>query len=213
MYTVLHPVRAGRQDPLARFRAARAASRGSGRRQPPRLAVILLLVVVLLVRCGVSDSASGTVAALTAPALRPPAPAGELMDISGSRIAISDFRGRPVILNFWASWCAPCRHEIPSLAAVHRRLSARGLVILAVSVDEDRSALDRYLREDRPPFRILADPGRSVASRYGVSGIPVSFLLDSEGRVAERVDGDVDWTDPVVFGAIEGLLAESGDAR
>jgi len=135
------------------------------------------------------------------------------MDISGSRIAISDFRGRPVILNFWASWCVPCRHEIPSLASVHRKLSPRGLVVLAVSVDEDRSALDRYLRDDRPPFRILADPGRSVASRYGVSGIPVSFLLDSEGRVAERIDGDVDWTDPVVLGAIGVLLAESGNGR
>jgi peroxiredoxin len=142
----------------------------------------------------------------------PEAPALDLPAKEGGRVSLASLRGLPVVVNFWATWCEPCRRELPSLIRLHAAMSDRGLRILAVSVDEDPAALDRFLRETPLPFTVLLDPARETAGRYGVSTFPASFVLDGEGRVVERLDGEADWMEPGLVRLIEGLAGAVGAA-
>ncbi len=136
----------------------------------------------------------------------PPAPALELQDVGGTRVRLDDYHGRPVLINFWATWCEPCRLEMPSLVRLHAKLAGRGLEILAVSIDADRGAVLSYLGRSPLPFRVLLDADKAAYGRYGVSVIPATFIVDREGRVVERIDGASDWTNPKLVGMIEGIL-------
>jgi thiol-disulfide isomerase/thioredoxin len=116
-----------------------------------------------------------------------------------------------VIINFWATWCAPCRREMPSLVALKERLGGAAPEILAVSIDDDRAAVHEYLARTPLPFRILLDPGRVTADRFAVSTVPSTFIVDAEGRVVERVDGEVDWSSPDILATVERLVAKAGE--
>jgi peroxiredoxin len=141
-------------------------------------------------------------------ALGPMAPALDLLDLGGARVGLSEYRGRPLIINFWATWCQPCRREMPSLVRLHETMAGGGLEILAVSIDADRAAVERYLRETPLPLRVLLDPGKAAAERYGVVTVPSSFVLDPEGRVVERIDGEADWTSPELLATLARLVRE-----
>ncbi len=141
-------------------------------------------------------------------ALGPIAPALDLSDLGGVRVGLEELRGRPVIINFWATWCQPCRREMPTLVELHQKMSGAGLAILVVSIDADRGAVERYLTATPLPLRVLLDPGRAAADRYGVVTIPSSFVLDPEGRVVERIDGEADWTNPELLATLHRLVRE-----
>ena len=140
-----------------------------------------------------------------------PAPQTPFLAGDGTEITLGDFKGRIMLVNFWATWCAPCVAEMPSLDRLHRRLRDEGLVVLAVAVDEDADVLRRWVEARRLTLAILHDPrGRDVAARYGVSGYPVSFLVDRDGRVLENYVGPVEWDDPAAVAHYRGLLAGRG---
>jgi len=143
------------------------------------------------------------------PALGPIAPALDLSDLAGVRVGLAEFRGRPLIINFWATWCQPCRREMPTLVKLHEKMSGAGLKILIVSIDADRGAVERYLTATPLPLRVLLDPGRAAADRYSVVTIPSSFVLDPEGRVVERIDGEADWTNPELLSTLQRLVRDS----
>jgi len=139
------------------------------------------------------------------------APDFQLPALTGPPVELSALRGHLVLVNFWATWCAPCVAEMPSLDRLHRRLRDEGLVVLAVAVDEDADVLRRWVEARRLTLAILHDPrGRDVAARYGVSGYPVSFLVDRDGRVLENYVGPVEWDDPAAVAHYRGLLAGRG---
>lgn len=111
-----------------------------------------------------------------------------LKDLAGKTWTFSDLRGKVVLVNFWATWCPPCRKEMPDLEAIHARFAPRGLVILGIS-DEEASKVEPFIRERKVTFPILLDPGRKVNEAFVVEGIPKSFVYDRDGKlVAQSID-------------------------
>lgn len=127
------------------------------------------------------------------------APDFELADLNGKKVKLSDYRGKTVILNFWASWCVPCRKEMPSFADLSKVLSRqKDIVLLTVTVDEDiataREALQVLLETSEPPFPVLHDPEmKTVRDKYGTRLYPETWIIDPEGYIRARFDGEKDW--------------------
>ena len=137
-----------------------------------------------------------------------PAPPLRLPALAGEDVDLRSFSGRVVIVNFWASWCAPCVEEMPSLESLYRTLAPRGLVVLAVSADEDEAERRSFLRRVPVTFPVLRDPGARIAgSRYRVTGYPSTFVVDGAGVIREVFLGPVQWDTPAAVDHFRGLLA------
>ena len=105
-----------------------------------------------------------------------------LRDLAGKEWKLSALRGKVVLVNFWATWCPPCRKEMPDLATLHSEFGPRGLVILAIS-DEELAKVEPFVKQHSYPFPMLLDPGRKVHTLFGVDGIPKSFIYDRDGKL------------------------------
>jgi peroxiredoxin len=111
-----------------------------------------------------------------------------LKDLSGKAWIFSDLRGKVVLVNFWATWCPPCRKEMPDLEALYEKFAPSGLVILAIS-DEDAAKVERFIKERKVTFPVLLDPERKVNDMFVVDGIPKTFLYGRDGKlVAQSID-------------------------
>ena len=136
-----------------------------------------------------------------------PAPALRLPSLAGGEVDLGSFRGRLVLLNFWASWCPPCVRETPSLEALHRALSDQGLVVIGVSVDESSRVLRRFVEEHGVTFLVLRDPSGIFAERvYRTVEFPTTYLIDADGIVRERYVGPVEWDAPAALAHLRGRL-------
>ena len=92
-------------------------------------------------------------------------------------------KGKVVLIDFWASWCGPCKQSFPVMEDLHKRYSGRGLVIIAISVDSKRPAMEAFLKKNEVSFTVMRDPGQQLVERTGVTAMPSSFLIDREGKV------------------------------
>lgn len=111
-----------------------------------------------------------------------------LSDLTGVNWSLKDLRGKVVLVNFWATWCPPCRREMPDMDALYQRFGPRGLVVLAIS-DEDAGKVTPFISEHKYTYPILLDPGRKVHQLFGVEGIPKSFLYGRDGKlVTQAID-------------------------
>jgi len=111
-----------------------------------------------------------------------------LTALDGKTYSLDSLRGKVVLLNFWATWCPPCRREMPDMEKLYQRFSSKGLVVLAVS-DEKRETVDEFLAKQHYTFPVVLDPGRTVNTAFGIEGIPNSFLFDRDGKlVAQSID-------------------------
>jgi peroxiredoxin len=124
----------------------------------------------------------------------------------GRTFRLRDHRGKIVFLNFWATWCAPCKEEMPSMERLYREHKDRGLVVVAVSVDADPAVVRPFLTEHRLSFAAGVDPKMEVASRYGVRALPSSFLVDREGRMMAFALGPRTWDTAAAHSLVEGLI-------
>ncbi len=138
----------------------------------------------------------------------PPDGAGPLVgrDLSGLTLEtldgevepLSAYRGKTVVLNFWATWCAPCRWEMPALEELSRRVDPAGLAVIGIAVDENPLMVRSYMREKKLTFARHADPGSALTESLGLEGLPATLILDPEGRVRFQISGGREWDDPDV---------------
>ena len=136
-----------------------------------------------------------------------PVPEFALTDLLGETHHLSDYRGKAVFLNFWATWCPPCRSEMPSIERAYRALKGRGLVVVAVSLDSDaRSVVERFVKELALTFPILLDPQGTSAQAYRLPGLPVSLLIDRKGRLVWQEWGARDWDTGEARAKLEALV-------
>lgn len=132
-----------------------------------------------------------------------------LPNLNGKSVRLSDFKGKVVLLNFWATWCQTCVRERPILEHLYQTYRRRGLVILAVSIDRSRrEKVKAFVEERRMSVPVLHDPDDRVSPDYWVMGVPTSVLITPNGWVAYRVVGEYDWGGPEVRQVIEQLLGE-----
>jgi peroxiredoxin len=141
-----------------------------------------------------------------------PAPDFSVTDLAGKTVRLSALRGKVVVLNVWATWCAPCRQEMPSMERLYQQLRGPNFEMLAVSEDDGGADKVRaFVREVDVTFPVLLDPERQVGTRYGVWGYPETFVIDRDGRIVERVIGPRTWDTPEQVAALTALMHTGGD--
>ncbi|HXU79844.1 MAG TPA: TlpA disulfide reductase family protein [Polyangia bacterium] len=131
------------------------------------------------------------------------APDFELPDVTGKKWSLKSLRGRPVLLNFWATWCPPCVEEMPSMEDLARSVGDRA-VVLAVSVDEDWDALRRFFPRGTP-LSVLLDQSKATAKRYGTEKYPESYLIGADGEVKHYFINTRKWGEPEAAACLESL--------
>lgn len=144
------------------------------------------------------------------PTIGSQAPEFRLLDMNGRPVALSDLKGKVVLLNFWATWCFPCRVEMPSMEVLYRSYRDKGLEILAVSVDEQGPAVTRPFQEDKGlTFPILHDRDYQVGLIYGARSLPMTYIIDRHGVIRQRVFGSREWDTPEARQGILDILEEA----
>ena len=166
--------------------------------------IAFFLAVFLLIGC---DSSTSQQPASKAGQVENVAPDFTLTDMQGQQVSLSQFRGKVVILNFWATWCPPCREEMPSMERLYREFESKGLVMLAVNVDKNgKQAVAKFLQKTPHSFPILLDSDNIAQNAYGVFRFPESFIIDRNGIVVEKIIGGRDWMSGSTFKLIKFLL-------
>ncbi|HZQ72917.1 MAG TPA: TlpA disulfide reductase family protein [Burkholderiales bacterium] len=149
-------------------------------------------------------------AAASAQSLRPwsggPAPALELADAEGTTHRLSDYRGKAVLVNFWATWCGPCREEMPSIESLRLSMQGKPFAILAVNVGESGRTARSFAEKLMLDFPLLLDQDTSTAKAWKARVLPASFVIDPQGNIRYSYYGELDWTSPEVRAKIEALL-------
>jgi peroxiredoxin len=131
-----------------------------------------------------------------------------LPNLQGESLPLESLRGKLVLLNFWATWCAPCRAEMPGMAQLWQEYRDQGFEIVAISVDEgNEKRVANFVRRLNLSYPVVLDPESVIADRYGVGGLPASFLIDGEGLLIGRLVGSREWGGPQARALIGGLLS------
>lgn len=138
-----------------------------------------------------------------------PAPELKANDLKGAPKTLADYRGKVVLLNFWASWCPPCLREMPSMERLRVKMAGRPLAIVALDSAETVDEVNAFLSKMKLGFPILLDPDGSNTKRWKVFALPTTFLLDARGRVRYVLTGPTEWDEGEALAMIESLLAET----
>jgi peroxiredoxin len=130
-------------------------------------------------------------------------------NLRGGNTGLADYKGKIVLLNFWATWCMPCRAEMPGMETLWQKYKEQGLVIAAVSVDEgSRGRIETFSKLLDLSFPILLDPESEVSDLYKVSNMPTSFLIDRNGKIISRIVGTEEWASPEAVQLVEDILSQ-----
>lgn len=140
---------------------------------------------------------SGCYSGTRPPRIGTAAPDFTLQD-SDKKVTLNQFHGQIVVLNFWGTFCPPCIEEMPSLVEMQRRMKAKGVTVVAVSVDADESAYHQFLQQHRIDLLTVRDPGQTIPNLYGTHGWPETYIIDRNGVMRRKFIGAVDWTEPEI---------------
>jgi len=136
---------------------------------------------------------------------QPVAPDFALKNLDGEIQRLSDFKGKVVIVNFWATWCPPCRAEMPSMQRAWNEIQDKGVVMLAVHVGGNEDKIWSFVGDYDLDFPVLIDPKSKVADAWPMKGLPSTFVIDPEGRIVYRAIGAREWDDPAILNSIYAL--------
>ncbi len=175
--------------------------------------------IFLLCLLVVTGESSSVIAAVELPAEEgvyagSQAPDFSLPDLEGKSHKLSDYRGKIVLLNFWATWCPPCRAEMPSMEQLQGKLSRDDFVIVAVGTDDGgRDTLKSFVERYRYTFQVLVDPsGLKLMRKFQLSGLPTTFILDREGVIRERLSGGMEWDNKEVISYFQEMIQATSSA-
>ncbi len=174
----------------------------TGTMRPAAIAILVLAIGV--VSCAPSDG-SGNVE------IGKPAPAYQTVSLDGDSVSLAAQRGKVVLFNVWATWCHPCRDEIPELLVLYDKYKGRGLELVGVSVDGNGSdqAIRSFMKDFRMNYPVWRDPDERVSAQFLVVGVPATFLIDREGILRWRKTGPIQPGDSSLTAAIERALGNS----
>jgi peroxiredoxin len=141
------------------------------------------------------------------------APAFTLPQLPSGRLSLSQFKGQVVLLNFWATWCPPCVMEAPSLEQFATEMKSQGVTVIGVSVDENPQALSKFVQYYHLSYPVARDPSYRLAHRYGTYKLPETYIIGRDGRVAEKIIGETNWTDPRMITFIKSLTGNTQASR
>ncbi len=181
-----------------------------------RISILSLLFVVVLVtgRTGHSETLSRLFEEAHITALQWPKKTHDfvLPDINGKDFRLNEFRGKIVFLNIWATWCGPCRAEMPSIENLYQRIQGEDVIILTVSVDmADIEVVKAFIKRHKYTFPVLHDPHGNIMEWFRVRLIPVTYLIDRSGKIIAKAVGPRDWSQESVIRLFEMLLKESDE--
>ena len=136
-----------------------------------------------------------------------------LKDLEGKDVSLSDYKGKIVFLNFWATWCPPCRKEMPSMESLQNKLGTDDFVILAVATDRKGEKLVRpFVEEKKISFKVLIDDRSDVSDLYGVVALPTTYIIGRDGVIIEMVRGGEEWDGAETIEYFKSLIDEGGAA-
>ena len=115
------------------------------------------------------------------------------------KVALHDYKGQTVVLNFWATWCAPCIQEMPSLIEMANKAKEKNIAVIGVSIDVDEAAYKSFIQKHGVSFLTVRDPEQKSSSLYGTTGWPETFIIDKKGVLQRKFVGPVDWNDPQIM--------------
>jgi peroxiredoxin len=130
---------------------------------------------------------------------QPEAPGFDLEGPDGETYRLADMRGKPVIVNFWATWCPPCRAEMPALQRAWEQLEEQGVMLVAVNVGETKEEIDAFAAQVEVDFPLPMDTEMTVSQSWPMRGLPTTFVVDPEGRLVYRAQGEREWDDPALL--------------
>jgi len=130
----------------------------------------------------------------------------ELADLQGAKHKLADYRGKVVLVNFWATWCVPCREEMPSIERLRASLEGRPFVVLAVNLAEPESRIRKFLEATPVGFPVLLDRDTQASKAWQARLLPVTYIVGPDGAIRYRYVGELDWSGPEARKAILGLL-------
>lgn len=157
------------------------------------LSRILFIQASLLLAFLMSASLQAAPITLTKLETPQPAPNFRLIDLDNKIFTLKEFKGKPLIVNFWASWCKPCRDELPAFNRAWAKVKDHGVQMLAINIGEGPDAVFNFIKEYPIDFRILLDPESNELANWQMLGLPTTFIIDSYGRVAYQAIGEREW--------------------
>jgi peroxiredoxin len=134
------------------------------------------------------------------------APDFKVVTETGRTITPANFGGKLLVLNFWASWCQPCLQEVPSLEVFNRQFAPEGVVVLGVSVDKNENLYRQFLKQFPVTFQVARDPSWDIAANYGTFQLPETYIIDSSGKVVQKVIAAQNWMNPEFVQSIKKML-------
>jgi cytochrome c biogenesis protein CcmG, thiol:disulfide interchange protein DsbE len=141
------------------------------------------------------------------------APGFTLPQLPSGNLSLSQYKGRVVVLNFWATWCPPCVMETPSLEQFATDMKSSGVTVIGVSVDKDENQLKQFIQQFHLSYPVARDPSSELAHRYGTYKFPETYIIGRDGHVAEKIIGATNWTDPRMLTFVKSLTGTTEASR
>ena len=181
---------------------------------PAAITVSLIVTIALIVVSLVQDDSSLESVKMSSIGEGIPAPDFTFPGLDGKNTSLSDYKGKVVLVNIWATWCSPCVEEMPSMQKLYNEFNGKNFEILAVSIDAAGvDAVAPFMKKHKLSFPALMDPKGTIKSMYRVTGIPESFIIDKQGVLVGKIIGPKDWATQEVFGFFQDLIQRPLSAK